>query len=203
VALDKDTQGGEMSETVDDKQWYAIALRPRFEKTVASHLQHKGYEEFLPLYRSRRRWSDRIKEVELPLFPGYIFCKFDIMQRLPILIIPGVLSIVGVGPVPLAVAEHEISGIQKIVNSGLAYGPWPSLYSGQRVRIQYGPLRGLEGIVLEARDKCQLIVSVTMLSRAVSVTIDRDSLVPVAETSRRPSVNPRIRTDLATLQTLN
>jgi transcription antitermination factor NusG len=168
-----------MNDLVDRKLWYALQLRSRFEKVVAAQLQDKGYEQFLPLYRSRRRWSDRLKELELPLFPGYIFCKFDITKRLPILVIPGVVSVVGLGKMPLAVPEHEISAVQTIVQSGMAYGPWPTLCAGQPVCVRYGPLRGLEGVVLEIRNIYQLIISVTLLSRSVSVRIDRDSIVPI------------------------
>src|SRR5438105_3472048 len=90
-----------------NEQWYALQVRPRFEKVVARHLQHKGYSGYLPVYKSRRRWSDRMKEIEMPLFSGYTFCKFDAQNRLPILIIPGVLSIVGIGkhPTPMTVDE--------------------------------------------------------------------------------------------------
>ena len=170
-----------VSETRGGVQWYAVQLRPRFEKIVAQHLVSKGYEEYLPLYRSRRRWSDRVKEIELPLFPGYVFCKFDVADRLPILIIPGVMSIVGSGRTPLAVPEHEIVAVQNVVESGLAYGPWPSMCAGQRVEVRYGPLRGLEGTVVEVKSTFQLIISVTLLSRYVSVAIDRDSVVPIVE----------------------
>src|ERR1051326_7383391 len=162
-----------MSELTAGKQWYALQLRPRFEKIVALHLRNKGYEEYLPLYRSRRRWSDRLKEIELPLFSGYIFCKFDITDRLPVLVIPGVISIVSSGRVPLAVPDQEIEAVQNVVKSGLSYGPWPSLCAGERVRVRYGPLRGLEGTVVEVKNTYQLIISVTMLSRSVSVAIDR------------------------------
>ena len=167
-----------MDDMADRTQWYAVQLRPRFEKAVAVQVRAKGYEEYLPVYRSRRRWSDRIKVVELPLFPGYIFCKFDITHRLPILIIPGVAKIVGSGRMPIAIPDHEIEAVQKVVHSGLAYGPWPALTAGQRVQVRYGPLAGLEGVVQETRNGCNLIVSVTLLSRSVSVTIDRDSVVP-------------------------
>jgi transcription antitermination factor NusG len=80
--------------------WYGIRTKPRFEKNISTHLNAKGYEQYLPSYRSQRRWSDRSKIIELPLFPGYVFCKFDLSNRLPILVIPGVLSIVGVGNTP-------------------------------------------------------------------------------------------------------
>ena len=169
-----------MNETTDARRWHAIQLRPRYEKLVALHLRDKGYEEYLPLYRSRRRWSDRVQELQLPLFPGYIFCKLDVMQRLPILIIPGVISIVGCGKVPLAIPDHEITAVQRIVDSRMPYGPWPSLCVGQPVRVRYGPLEGLEGVVLELRNKYHLIISVTLLSRSVSVMIDRDSITPTS-----------------------
>ena len=171
----------EVSVMISGKQWYAVRLRPRFEKIVAQHLQSKGYEEYLPLYRSRRRWSDRVKEIELPLFPGYIFCKFDVLDRLPILVIPGVMSVVSSGGGALAVPEHEIRAVQNVVESGLPYGPWPSMCAGQRVEVRYGPLRGLEGTVVEVKSTFQLIISVTLLSRYVSVSIDRDSVVPIVD----------------------
>jgi len=170
-----------MEEMANGNQWYALQVRGRFEKIVAQHLHSEGYEEYLPLYRSRRRWSDRVKEVELPLFPGYVFCKFNFTHRLPILIIPGVMSVVSSARTPLAVPEHEIVAVQNVVHSGLTYGPWPTMCAGQRVQVRYGPLRGLEGTVLELRNTYQLIISVTLLSRCVSVEIDRDSVMPVTE----------------------
>lgn len=166
------------------KQWYALQIRQRFEKVVATHLQHKGYEEYLPMYRSRRRWSDRVKEIELPLFPGYIFCRFDVRDRLPILIIPGVMSVVSFGGAALSVDEQEISTVQHIVNSGMPYGPHPFMSTGTPIRVRYGPLRGLEGLILEVRNSYQLIVSVTLLSRSVSVAIDRDCVTPIYDSPK-------------------
>jgi transcription antitermination factor NusG len=163
------------------KEWFAVQLRSRFEKIVALHLRSKGYEEYLPLYRSRRRWSDRMKEIEVPLFPGYIFCKLDITDRLPLLVVPGVKFIVSSGRIPIPIPEHEIQGIQRVVDSGLHYGPWRSLCAGESVRVEYGPLRGVEGVVLRVKDEYQLIISITLLSRSVSVTIDRDCITPVNE----------------------
>src|SRR5437762_12625671 len=127
-----------MHRVIDQQQWLALQLRSRFEKVVAMHLRGKGYEEYLPLYSSRRKWSDRVKEIELPLFPGYIFCKFDVTDRLPILVIPGVISVVNFGGTPLAVPEHEITAVQRIVNSGLSYGLAASFSAGHAVRGQQG-----------------------------------------------------------------
>jgi len=99
--------------------WYALRVRSRHENTVASHLRARGYESFLPLYKSRRRWSDRFKEIELPLFAGYVFCQFNLLDRLPILTVPGVVHVVGVGRTPVAIDETEIASIQAAVKSGL------------------------------------------------------------------------------------
>ena len=178
----------DMNELSTEPKWYALQVRPRFEKIVAIHLQHKGYEEYLPVYRSRRRWSDRIKEVEFPLFPGYIFCRFDVQQRLPILIIPGVMSVVGPGKAPLAVPDDEIRAVQTIVMSGLTYGPAGFVTEGQLARIERGPLRGLVGLVVATKKNCRLVISVNLLQRSVAVEIDNDSVMPLSMEAGRVAI---------------
>lgn len=154
--------------------WFAVWIKGRLEQNAASHLRSRGFQPFVPTYVERRRWSDRIRKVELPLFPGYLFCQFDPDDRLPILTTPGVLQVLGVGAgkALLPVPEPEIEAIRTIVNSGLPKGPWPYLKVGQRVRIGSGPLDGVEGILTEVRGVCRLVVSVELLHRAVSVEID-------------------------------
>src|SRR6266850_4958263 len=98
-----------------DYPWYALRVRSRYENTVATHLQGRGYGSLLPLYKCRRRWSDRFKDSELPLFPGYVFCQFNPLNRLPILSIPGIVHVVGVGKTPVAVDEAEIAALQAAV----------------------------------------------------------------------------------------
>ena len=152
--------------------WYALQVRPRFEKIIASTLLFKGYEGFLPVYHRRNRWSDRYKDILFPLFPGYLFCRFDINVRLPILKTPGVIKIVGHGRTFYPVEESEISALQKIVFSGLQSDPHPFINIGQQVRIEYGPLCGLEGILTATKGSHRLLVSVSLLLRSVSVEID-------------------------------
>lgn len=152
--------------------WFAVQVRTRWEPTVAGLLQGKGFEHFLPTYTTRRRWSDRIKEAQVPLFPGYVFCRFDPQNRLPILVTPGVIQVVGVARTPVPVAEEEISAIQKVVRSGLHCQPWPFLHVGDCVRIECGPLAGLEGILLSFKGHHRVVVSVSILQRAVSVDVD-------------------------------
>ena len=152
--------------------WFALRVRSRYENTVATFLGGKGYEWFLPLYKSRRAWSDRIKEIQLPLFPGYVFCRFDLQRRLPILTTPGVVSVVGIGRCPVPIDDAEIAAIQTSVRSGLSSRPWPFLEIGQRVRVEYGPLCGLEGILLDFKGQRRLVLSVTLLQRSVAVEVD-------------------------------
>ena len=127
----------------------------------------------MPLYQTRRRWSDRLKLTELPLFPGYIFCRLDPRFRLPLLTIPGVLQFVGAGKIPTPIEDAEIAAIQMAVRSGLLTEPWPFLERGQRVRLDEGPLAGLEGILAGTAERLRIIVSVTLLQRSVAVAIER------------------------------
>ncbi len=161
--------------------WYALRVRSRHENTVALHLQARGYESFLPVYRSQRRWSDRFKEIELPLFPGYVFCQFDPLNRLPILSVPGIVHVVGVGRTPIPVDETEIAALQAAVKSGLPRQPWPFVEIGHRVRVEHGPLRGVEGILLGFRGHQRLVLSVTLLQRSVAVQVDESWVLPLPE----------------------
>ncbi len=172
----------------DIHPWYALQVRPRFEKMVASALVSKGYEGFLPLYRHRSRWSDRIKEVHLPLFPGYLFCRFDVNKRLPILVTPGVIHIVGIGKIPHPVDDTEIAALEKIVLSGLQAEPRSYLTIGQKIRIEIGPMAGVEGILLAQKGANRLVVSVSLLQRSVSVEIDESWVVPAAPVYPRLNV---------------
>jgi transcription antitermination factor NusG len=158
--------------------WYALRIRTRQEKALASALHGKGYEVFLPLYHCRRRWSDRMKDLEMPLFPGYLFCRFDVQRRLPILVTPGIVQVVGIGKTPLPVDEAEISAIQAFQVAQLEAQPWPYLEIGQRVVIKRGPLCGAEGILIGTRKAPRLVLSVTLLQRSVAVEIDDDWVSP-------------------------
>ena len=159
--------------------WYALRVKSRYENTVATHLQGRGYESFLPVYKCQRRWSDRFKEIELPLFSGYVFCQFSPLNRLPILSIPGVVHVVGVGRTPIPIDESEIAAIQAAIKSGLPSQPWPFLQVGNRVRIEYGPLCGLEGILSGFRGHQRLVLSVTLLQRSIAVQVDAAWVQPL------------------------
>jgi transcription antitermination factor NusG len=167
-------------EDTSDQRWYALQVRSRYEKAVANALQSKGICEFLPLYVSRRQWAHRVAEVDAPLFPGYVFCRFDPMERrVPVLTTPGVMGIVGFGGKPVPVDAGEIESIHRVLESGLAAEPWKFIASGQRVRIEHGALTGVEGYLLEAKTNHRLLLSVTLLQRSVAIQVDAAWVVPV------------------------
>lgn len=152
--------------------WFALQVRSKHELSVANFLRCRGYNPFVPLYQCRKVWSDRIKVVEAPLFPSYLFCRLNIHDRLPVLMTPGVIQIVGQKGRPQPVDEAEISAVQTMVTSGFPNQPWPFLRTGDRLHIERGPLRGLDGILVEVRGVHRLILSVTLLERSVAVEID-------------------------------
>jgi len=131
--------------------WYGIRTKSNHERVAAVVLQNNGYEQFLPVYRRRQRWSDRIVEADRPLFPGYVFCRFDARKRLPIVSTPGVVSVVGFGNEPAPISDSEIEAVRAVLRSGLAAEPCPFLHEGQRIRVRRGSLEGLEGIRLKKR----------------------------------------------------
>jgi transcription antitermination factor NusG len=159
--------------------WYAVRVRSRFEFVTSAVLGERGYETFLPSCRSRRAWSDRMKEVEIPLFPGYLFCRFDAADPYRVLNSPGVVNVISVGPRPVPVDEQEVASIQKVCRSGRDAQPWPFLQVGRRVRVERGPLAGTEGIVLEVQSVCRIVVSLTLLQRSVSAEMEREWIRPV------------------------
>jgi transcription antitermination factor NusG len=152
--------------------WYAVRTRSNFERTTATVLAGKGYPQYLPLYREKKRWSDRTVTTELPLFAGYVFCRFDSKKRAPILSTPGVFAIVGFGTEAAPIPDEEIEAVERVLASGLAAGPCPFIREGQRIRIKYGPLESIEGILVRKKSEWRMVVSVPMLQRSVSVEID-------------------------------
>lgn len=154
--------------------WFAVRVRSNYEKPVSTALRGKGFEEFVPMYRAKRNWSDRTKVIDVPLFPGYLFCRLDLNRRLPLLTTPGFLYLVGKGKSPEPVDESEIMAIQSVVRSGVPLLPWASVVVGQKVSLERGPLRGVEGVVAKIADQHRIFVNVTLLQRAVSVQVDPD-----------------------------
>lgn len=156
----------------DKNQWFAIQVRCGREQLTATHLRVRGYEVFLPCYRELRRWSGRPKEIVRALFDGYLFCQIDGEIVGKIVTAPGVVGIVSNGRSPVPVATREVEAIQHIVQSRLSTEPWNAPHLGERVRLEAGPLRGIEGVVLVSKSRHRLVVSVSLLQRSVAVEID-------------------------------
>lgn len=159
--------------------WLALVIKPQRERVVQQGLEQKGLETFLPMYWATHRWSDRLKRLQLPLFPQYLFCRAGRPNRGAVLCTPGVRSIVSFGTEVIPVPEHEIEQIQRMLSSGNAVEPWPFLRAGQRVRVDGGPLSGLEGILAEMRNTSRVVVSLDLLQRSVAVQLDRELIRPV------------------------
>ena len=160
--------------------WYALMVKPQHEKAVAAQLEMKCLEAYLPLYRARHQWSDRIVAVELPLFPRYVFSRFTFEDRLKVLQILSVTSIVSFGGKPCPIDNREVETIRAMISSGRPIHPWPSVRIGQRVRICEGPLDGLEGILVREKSGYREVVNVELLNRGVAVEVERDSIKPLA-----------------------
>jgi transcription antitermination factor NusG len=179
--------------------WYALQVRGRYEDRVASRLDGQGYESFLPKYQVRRKWSDRMQSVNIPLFSGYLFCRFDPQQRRPVVMTPGVLSIVGIAKEPVPIAEEEIFALQAVVKSGSPAEPCSFLKQGDRVRVEYGPLRGVEGILIGLRGQSRVIVSVTLLQRSVAVDVQMEWLSAVTGNDAPQWLSPALTATSASL----
>lgn len=163
-------------------KWFAVRVRSNFERTVGNVLRSKGLEEFVPTYRSQRRWSDRVKEETHALFPGYLFCRLEPTNRLPILSTSGVVSIVGIGHCPLPVDPGELEAIWRVTNSSLLSSPWTRFREGEPVIVEHGPLAGVQGRLVKIKNQHRLVVSITLLQRAVSVEVDVTQVNPVGGT---------------------
>ena len=171
------------SNSSDGMSWFALQVRSRRESIVAAQLSEQGYECFLPLYKSVRRWSDRMKELEQPLFPGYLFSRFDYLNCRSLLMTPGVQQVLGNGRSPIPVEEQELESIRQALSSGLPNQPWPYLQVGERVRVNYGSLNNLEGFLINFKGSHRVVLSVTLLQRSVAMEIDLAWVTPVRETS--------------------
>jgi transcription antitermination factor NusG len=163
---------------------YALQVKSRYELTTAAILRLKGYDPFVPTYLVRRRWSDRYVNLDVPLLPGYVLCRFDTEQRMPVLCTEGVQAIVGAGKAPLPVDEQELAHLRTIVQSGLPAAPCP-FQAGQTVQLERGPLAGVKGMIVTVQSHERLVVSIVMLRRSVCVKVERDWVAAVPP-ERRP-----------------
>lgn len=155
-----------------ESKWYVLYTYPRHEKRVAEQIELRRLSCFLPLYRSVRRWRDRRKEVDLVLFPGYVFVQIALEDKLKVLQVPGVVRLVSFQGLPAALPANEIETLRNRLSHNFKIEPHPYIRSGRRVRVRSGPLRGLEGIVLRRKESCRFIFSIDLIHRAVAIEVD-------------------------------
>jgi transcription antitermination factor NusG len=170
--------------------WFALQTEPRHEKKVALFLKQKGYEFLLPMYRQKRRWAHRAVTVDLPLFPGYIFCCFDSSVPGKAVLTPGVSRIVGFGGRPSEIPVDEIKSLQLLARSALLREPWIYIPDGTVVQVETGPLAGAEGIICADDDRRRLVISVSLLQRSVAVQLDDNTVLSVIDGPRAHTVPP-------------
>jgi transcription antitermination factor NusG len=159
-------------------RWYAAYTCANQEKRVAAELRARSVEHLLPLYSSLRRWKDRRVRLELPLFPGYVFVRMALRDRLRLLQIPRVVQLVSFNGHPAALPEEDIHAIQSCLGGGCHVEPHPFLQAGRRARVMNGPLLGLEGIILRRKKKTRFVLSFELIARSVAVELDESELMP-------------------------
>jgi transcription antitermination factor NusG len=160
-------------------RWYGAYTSANHEKRVAEQMSVRGLEHFLPLYECVRRWRNGRVTLQRPLFPGYVFVRMALRERLRVLQISGVARLVGFDGRPAALPDEEIESLRTGLRSGIQAEPHPYLTVGQRVRVKSGPLAGMEGILIRKKNRHRLVVSVDLILRSVAVEIERNEMEPI------------------------
>jgi transcription antitermination factor NusG len=158
--------------------WYAVYTNANHEKRVAQQLEQRSIEHLLPLYESVRRWKDRRVRLQMPLFPGYVFARLALRNRVQLLQVPGVVQLVSFSGRPAPLPEEDIQVIQNCFGRDRRAQPHPYLQAGRRMRVMRGPLLGLEGIILRRKNKTHFVLSFELIMRSVAVEIDETDLAP-------------------------
>lgn len=159
-----------------EPRWYAAHTYARHEKRVAEQLKQKAVEQFLPLYESLRRWKDRKVRLELPLFPGYIFVRTSVLDKLNVIRVPGVVRLVSFNGRPTPIPETEIAALRRGLNAGVTVKPHPYLKMGRPVRVKSGPLTGLTGRLVRTKQNCRIVISIEAIMRSIVAEISLDEV---------------------------
>jgi transcription antitermination factor NusG len=170
---------GLMPSEMQSPHWYAAYTCARHEKSVARQLEARGVDFFLPLYRSLRRWKDRRKQLDLALFPGYVFVHIPLENRLRVLDLPGMVRLVSFRGKPAPLPEQEIETLRNGLTQEVYVEPHPYLQIGRRVRVEHGPLAGLQGFLLRRKDKCRVVVSLDLIQRSIAAEVDAADVQPL------------------------
>ncbi len=160
-------------------EWFAIQVKCRYEERIASILMDKGYQALSATTKTAPRTRPSGYGESRALFPGYIFARFEVLRRLPVLVTPGVQAIVGYGKIPVPVAEDEIAAIQQVLESGQLVESCPFLKVGDIVEVNAGPLKGMQGILLQQRSACRVVLSVSLIQRSIRVEVPESALTVI------------------------
>jgi len=155
-----------------ETNWYAVYTRANHEKRVAQQLERRSVDSFLPVYETVRRWKDRRVRLQLPLFPGYVFVRMALREKLRVLEVPGVAWLVSFDGHPIAIPPEDMEGVRACVSGGHSVQPCRYIRRGQRVRVLSGPLAGLTGVVVRERNHARFVISLELLKRSVAVELD-------------------------------
>jgi transcription antitermination factor NusG len=161
------------------RHWFAIQVIPRRENKALLLLNCKGHESFLPTYKVRHTWSDRVKVLEQPLFPGYVFCRLQEAAFGLVLTTPSIGRFVTVGGIPCPISDDEICSLARVSESGLPALPHPYFVVNQKVKVANGLFAGVVGAVVRVENQRRLIVSVDAIERSISIAIDQADVVPL------------------------
>ncbi len=170
------------------RRWYAAYTCSNHEKRVAEQLRQRGVEHFLPLYETVHPWKDRRVRLQLPLFPGYVFVRLALRDRLEVLQVPSVVRLVGFGGLATALPEHEIEALRNGLSGELRAQPHPYLAAGRRVRIRGGPLAGMEGTLVRRKGNFRIVLSIDLIQRSIAVEVDAAELMPQPSPRRAGTV---------------
>jgi len=176
-----DSEPGSLAEDSlhSEMLWYAGYTASRHEKRVAEHFEQRGVEHFLPLYETIHRWNNGRHRVQLPLFPGYIFVRIALRDRLRVIDVPGFVRLVGFNSLPHPLPEADINRMKEALNKGVLAEPYPYLTVGTRVEIRNGPMQGMTGILLRRQNKCRVVISVDLIMRSMAVEVEASDVVQV------------------------
>jgi len=177
------TTGHEISATAPgdsavEGNWYALYTCPRHERRVAEQIKQCRISCFLPLYRSVRRWKDRRKELELALFPGYVFVRIALKDRLRVLQMASVVRFVSFNGHPVPLPDSEMESLMNGLTSGVRAEPHPYFTVGRRMRVRSGPLAGTQGILVRRKDRFRLVLSLELIMRSIAVEVDEADVEP-------------------------
>ena len=162
-----------------EPRWYAAYTRAQHEKQVAIQLGERAVEHYLPLYEAVHEWKDRRKRVTMPLFPGYVFVRIPLQNRLDVLRIPSIVHLVGFNGTPTALGDEEVESLRCALAQGMGAQPHPFLTVGRRVRISAGPLTGHEGILVRSERNLRVVLSIHLIQRSILVQLNSESLEPL------------------------